>query len=169
MPIWTVELRHHRIALQGAALFQGWWQEACFHPRSESSDAGWYLSPDRGEWVGGGLRILDRQDTVFQVAGENLAPAEITKALEPLAYGGDWIVIPWPDEDYGEVPWLIARGLQTPPDHWAVQDILVQALPRIKHPRRCYWHRTDEAGKPSQAYYRTLLKTAQDLELRWIL
>ncbi len=167
---WTAALIDGRLALRGAALCQGWWQEGVFH--KAMSDFGeeqgsWYATADRASLVDKVLRIEGRDDGIFQVAGENLAPSEILGPLQSLKIRGDFFVIPQPDADYGEVPVLIYRGLEEPPPRTRVLEILAASLPRIKWPRAFYWHKTAEVNKPSRLFYHEWLASPVSMELVW--
>ena len=164
LPIWEAAIEEGCLTLRGEALCQGWWQTQIFS--SARSELGRYRSTDRAVLKGSHLCVLGRDDQVFQVGGENLAPAEIAAALGRLPVPGDWLVLPFDDEIYGQVPVLVYRGKDPPPSRAAVYAML-GSLPRIKWPRRCYWHQSADVHKPSRADYARRLATAAELELVW--
>jgi O-succinylbenzoic acid--CoA ligase len=167
LPIWEAKIDDGCLALRGTALCNGWWQNGHFWPLKLDA-AGFFKSSDQGQWDGKVLKIGERVDVVFQLAGENLAPAEITRCLDGLKGLGEWIVIPQADDEYGHIPILIYRGEHPPPSR-AIVEAALKSLSRFKWPRACYWHPSRDVQKPSRALYQDWLKTSQQLEMQWSL
>ncbi len=161
---WEAELRGERLLLKGPSACLGWWQERQFI-RPEAGAQTW-CSPDRACMSRRSLQILGRADQVFQVAGENLDPREVLVPLAELSRAGDWVLLAQADEVYGKIPILIFRGPQPPPSRELLEDIWQKTLPRLKYPRACYWHKSEDQLKPSQSYYESALRDGL-LECVW--
>ncbi len=73
---------------------------------------GWLRTGDVGMMDEGGfIRIMDRAKDMLISGGINVYPAEIEKALSGIPGIGELAVIGVPDKDWGEVPMIVAHGV----------------------------------------------------------
>lgn len=99
---------------------------------------GWYHTKDTG-WLDdtGQLHVVGRQDHLFISGGENIQPEEIEAALLEHPAVARAIVVPVPDEEYGERPVAFVDG--PAPDAFSqLVDELKTVLPRFKIPDAIY-------------------------------
>ena len=74
---------------------------------------GWLRTGDVGMMDEGGfIKIMDRAKDMLISGGINVYPAEIEKALSGISGIGELAVIGVPDRDWGEVPMIVAHGVQ---------------------------------------------------------
>ncbi len=142
--------------IKGPALMLGYWQNQLWFPLTEKT----YLLSDQGRLVAGRLYLEGRRDQVFQVGGENVAPAEILRAIESIYPVSDLLVMAKVDATFGFIPLLIVRSRYRPKLS-ALLEALV-SLPPIKRPREIWWFQTDEVSKLSKAHLEHLLSVEDD-------
>lgn len=122
------------ILVRGPTMFEGW-----FPPGAEPSpfDAeGFYDTGDLGEFdAAGRLHVHARRSDLIVTGGENVAPAEVERALERIAGVRAACVFGVPDDRWGQiVAAAIVAGPEAPDD-----DAIVAALHDLapfKRPRR---------------------------------
>ena len=163
LPGWDIQSEGEVLRLRGPAAMLGFYQQGQWHPGQDS--AGWMTLPDRILCRGRRLTVLGRADGIFQVAGENVAPQDILNPLEPLRAQADFLVLPWPDAEYGQLPVLLVRSPQNP-DVTRILELWQGSLSGLQRPRRIYWHASDEIAKPSRSFYENALKKGE-LSLIW--
>lgn len=95
---------------------------------------GWYPTGDLGHVDSQGrLHVEGRADRQFVSGGENIQPEEIEAALERLDGIERAVVVPVPNEEYGQRPVAFVQSTTgTVPDHW--RDALAADLPHFKLP-----------------------------------
>jgi len=97
-PGWEVKLSQEdanrgEILVRSADLFDGYWgnPEAT---RETKGDDGWLRTGDIGEWVDGGLRLVDRaRDFIVTSGGKSLSPSYIENLLRASPYVAEAMVI----------------------------------------------------------------------------
>lgn len=95
---------------------------------------GWFPTGDLGRLdAQGRLHVQGRTDRQFVSGGENIQPEEIEAALERIDGIKRAVVVPVPDEEYGQRPVAFVRSTAgTVPDDWRAS--LATVLPRFKLP-----------------------------------
>ena len=95
---------------------------------------GWLPTGDLGRLdAQGRLHVQGRADRQFVSGGENIQPEEIEAALERLDDIERAVVVPVPDEEYGQRPVAFVQSTTgTVPDDW--RTALAAVLPRFKLP-----------------------------------
>jgi O-succinylbenzoic acid--CoA ligase len=99
-------------------------------------EEGWFATGDLGRVDGEGhLFVTGRKDNQFISGGENIHPEEIEALLRALEGIDDAVVVPVPDEKFGQRPvaFLLAEGPL--PDGAELAELLARALPRFKVPK----------------------------------
>ena len=120
------------ILVRGETLFAGYlWEDGLNRPLDE---AGWFHTNDLGELDAAGLlRVTGRRDNQFVSGGENVQPEEIEEALCRIEGVEQAVVVPVPDEEFGERPVAFVRA----PGGQPAQELakaLEPVLPRFKIP-----------------------------------
>ena len=122
------------ILVRGETLFAGYLDgERLDLPLDED---GWFRTNDLGELDENcNLRVRGRRDNLFISGGENIQPEEIEETLIRLEGIEEAVVVPVPDEEFGERPVAFVRtdGRRVQPES-LVRD-LENLLPRYKIPR----------------------------------
>ena len=95
---------------------------------------GWFPTGDLGRLdAQGRLHVLGRTDRQFVSGGENIQPEEVEAALERIDGIERAVVVPVPDDEYGQRPVAFVRSeTGTIPDDW--RTTLSAVLPRYKLP-----------------------------------
>ena len=103
LPHRRIRIDDGEIHVSGPTLFEGYVSATGLEdPRT---DDGWYATGDRGRLdPSGNLHVLGRKDRMFVSGGENVQPEEIEAALEELAGVKRAVVVPVPDDEYGQRP-----------------------------------------------------------------
>ena len=135
------------ILVRGETLFAGYVRDDGLERPVD--EAGWFHTGDLGELEGKGyLRVRGRKDNLFISGGENIQPEEIEEYLERLEGVERAVVVPVPDEYFGERPSafvLPADGRVTPR---GLAGELERELPRFKVPVAFYeWPEGADPGK----------------------
>jgi O-succinylbenzoic acid--CoA ligase len=107
----------------------------------------------------GYLSVSGRKDNMFVSGGENIHPEEIEKALGAFGDVEDVIVVPVPDEEFGQRPvaFLKMSGEKLSAEAWMLR--LGRILPRFKIPEAFLAWPLDAEGqglKPDRAYFRSV-------------
>lgn len=127
-------------------------------------DEGWFHTKDLGELDPDGyLRVTGRRDNQFVSGGENVQPEEIEAALYRIEGVEEAVVVPVPDEEFGERPVAFVRAPGGLPDDLA--KALEPKLPRFKIPVAFYeWPEPSgpEGMKPDRAAFRELARMRQN-------
>ena len=123
------------ILVRGETLFAG-------YVDGEKSDRpldaeGWFHTGDLGELDDDGcLRLGGRMDNLFISGGENVQPEEVEEVLCRLEGVDEAVVVPVPDEEFGERPVAFVRAAGRKPEELARE--LESVLPRFKIPISFY-------------------------------
>ena len=149
-----------RILLGGKTRFAFCYEggEKVFPPEGDwfaTSDLG--RVDDRGNWI-----ITGRADGVFISGGENINPFEIEKHLTAIAGIDAAVVVPVPDQEFGQVPWafIACSAPMAPVD---IAGCLKTVLPPFKVPKRFIFIDFDRAATGIKADRDSLQKKAADM------
>jgi O-succinylbenzoic acid--CoA ligase len=93
---------------------------------------GWFVTRDRGRWVGEQLQILGRIDNMFISGGENVQPEAIESVLIKCSGIEEVIVVPVEDLEFGFLPVAVVKGDWT---EEALDKRVRKKLPRFMRPR----------------------------------
>ncbi|QIN79932.1 o-succinylbenzoate--CoA ligase [Rubrobacter marinus] len=120
------------ILVRGETLFAGYVEGDGLDRRVD--EAGWFHTKDLGELDSGGyLRVRGRKDNLFVSGGENVQPEEIEEALYRIEGVEGAVVVPVPDEEFGERPVAFVRAGDGRPLE-SLAQALEPVLPRFKIP-----------------------------------
>lgn len=139
-----------RILVRGPIMMSGYAGRARGGPDAE----GWFDTGDRGRWLPDGrLVVLGRGAEMIVTGGENVAPAEVERALEACAGVRQALVFGVPDRRYGQV---VAAALVADDelDEGCIARRLGERLATFKRPRRLAVVRAlpkTPLGKPDRA------------------
>ncbi|MGF1471078.1 MAG: o-succinylbenzoate--CoA ligase [Rubrobacteraceae bacterium] len=121
---------------------------------------GWFHTKDLGELdVEGRLIVRGREDNLFISGGENVQPEEIEAALERLKGVERAVVVPVPDEEFGERPAAFVQVADKDPRVDRLSGALEEELPRYKIPVAFYrWpEEADDGGmKVDRVFFKDL-------------
>ncbi|HEX9879362.1 MAG TPA: o-succinylbenzoate--CoA ligase [Candidatus Binatia bacterium] len=121
------------ISVQGKTLFLGYLEGDRVLQAADSQ--GWFATGDVGQMDGEGyLTILGRQDNMFISGGENIHPEEIERVLCGLEGVEQAIVVPVPDEEFGERPFAFVQVAGQAINAKDMTKELSALLPRYKVP-----------------------------------
>ncbi|HET7478968.1 MAG TPA: o-succinylbenzoate--CoA ligase [Rubrobacteraceae bacterium] len=144
------------ILVRGDTLFAGYVEGDVVDPRLDAE--GWFHTKDLGELDADGyLRVTGRRDNQFVSGGENVQPEEIEAALCKVRGVEEAVVVPVPDEEFGERPVAFVRAPTGLPEDLA--KALEPVLPRFKIPAVFHeWPEFSgpEGMKPDRAAFRKL-------------
>ena len=145
---WRIQLSlEQEIQVQGSPLFLGYWNgESIEDPRDED---GWFATNDRGTLKDGRLYLDGRVDQMFISGGENIHPEEIEAVLHDLGIFS--IVIPVPDDRYGERPIAFVLADLSVDIVQQIDLAFTTYLPKFKHPDAVFsWPKEVDTYKPSR-------------------
>lgn len=123
------------LVVRGPSIFDGYWRRP--EATREAFRGGWFHTGDLAMRDDEGFYyIVDRKKDMLISGGENVYPAEIEKVLLKHEKIYEAAVIGVPDEQWGEVPKIIAmiQG-DHPPTLEELQEFCSQHLARFKIPR----------------------------------
>ena len=125
---------------------------------------GWFATGDLGSVDEDGyLSVTGRRDNRFFSGGETIHPEEIERAL--LGHDGieQAVVVPVPDDEYGERGVAFVRSRRPCPGAAALSEWLLRTLPRYMVPDRFHaWPDTGgDTFKVDRARFRRLALEAQ--------
>lgn len=127
-------------------------------------DEGWFHTKDLGELDPDGyLRVTGRRDNQFISGGENVQPEEIEAALCRIEGVEAAVVVPVPDEEFGERPVAFVRAPGGLPA--GLEKGLEPMLPRFKIPITFHeWPESSgpEGMKPDRRAFRELARGRGD-------
>lgn len=150
--------RDGEIWVKGETLFKGYVHgERVVRPLNAD---GWFATGDLGSVDGDGyLRVLGRRDHMFFSGGENVHPEPIEEALCRIRGVKRALVVPVPDEEFGQLPVAFVQSRGGPVEAVFLAEQLSQTLPRYMIPRAFYeWPAgaAPEELKVDRAYFREL-------------
>ncbi len=146
------------LLVKGPCLFQGYLSEGIIQPQTDSD--GWFHTSDIGHIDDdGSVTVLGRKDNMFISGGENIHPEEIEKALMMVEGIHSAVVVPVPDQEYGERPAaFIQTGKESVPDDEAITQAMNATIGKLKSPVRYYrvseWSTLPGSQKIDRALYR---------------
>ncbi len=145
------------IQLAGETLFMGYVDGG--KVRRPLTGDGWFATGDLGRVDENGyLTVIGRRDNRFFSGGETIHPEEIERVLTDHDGVQQAVVVPIPDEEFGQrcVAFVQPRG--SCPDGPSLAEWLGQTLPRYKVPDAFYqWPETDAHNfKIDRARFRRL-------------
>lgn len=135
------------ILVRGDTLFAGYVRDDGLERPVD--EAGWFHTGDLGDLGGEGyLRVRGRKDNLFISGGENIQPEEIEEHLERLERVERAVVVPIPDEDFGERPAAFVLSADGGVTSSGLAGKLERELPRFKIPVAFYeWPEGADPGK----------------------
>ena len=144
------------IQLAGETLFMGY-VEGGNLSRPVTGD-GWFATGDLGRMDDGYLTVIGRRDSRFFSGGETIHPEEIERTLTDHDGVEQAVVVPIPDEEFGQRCVAFVQPREEHPDGEALSAWLGQTLPRYKVPDAFYqWPATDpNSFKIDRARFRRL-------------
>lgn len=147
------------ILVRGETLFAGYLREGGVERPLDPE--GWFHTGDLGELDGKGyLRVTGRRDNMFISGGENIQPEEIEAILCRFDGVEQAVIVPLPDEEFGERPVAFVRTSSgdLSPERFA--DALGEVLPRFKIPVAFYgWPEDASSGmKVDRKFFRELAR-----------
>ena len=145
------------IQLAGETLFMGYVEsDRLLRPLTED---GWFATGDLGRVDQDGyLTVIGRRDNRFFSGGETIHPEEIERALTDHDGVDQAVVVPVPDEEFGQRCVAFVQPRDGCPDGPALAEWLGRTLPRYKVPDAFYrWPDTEaHAFKVDRAQLRRL-------------
>lgn len=151
------------IWVRGETLFQGYLTP--HGVQRPEQPGGWFATGDLGRLTGEGhLVVQGRKDNRFISGGENVYPEEVEQALCRLPGVVQAVVVPVPDEEFGQRP--VAFVETSGAAGWGdLRRALQDLLPGYKVPRAFYaWPEDAEAASGPKVSRRLLQDRAQRLE-----
>lgn len=150
------------ILLGGETLFMGYVDGASV--TRPGDDGGWFATGDLGSVDDDGyLSVTGRRDNRFFSGGETIHPEEIERALVEHDDVEQAVVVPVPDEEYGERGVAFVRTREPHPGAAALDAWLRRTLPRYLVPDRILeWPDADrDSFKIDRARFRRLARAAR--------
>ncbi|MBX6764085.1 MAG: o-succinylbenzoate--CoA ligase [Rubrobacteraceae bacterium] len=124
------------ILVRGGTLFAGYLKDGGVERPLDAE--GWFHTRDLGHLDERGyLHVSGRMDNRFVSGGENVQPEEIEEILCRLDGVEQAVVVPVPDEEFGERPVAFVRGVGEPPAQ-ELSRALRETLPGFKVPDAFY-------------------------------
>ncbi len=154
------------IQLAGETLFMGYVDSDRL--RRPLTDDGWFATGDLGKLDEDGyLTVIGRRDNRFFSGGETIHPEEIERALTGHDGVEQAVVVPIPDEEFGQRCVAFVQPREACPDGEALAVWLRQTLPRYKVPDAFYEWPPSEANafKVDRARFRRLAAEGPRLAL----
>ena len=145
------------IQLAGETLFMGYVDGDKL--RRPLTDDGWFATGDLGKLDEDGyLTVIGRRDNRFFSGGETIHPEEIERVLTDHDGVEQAVVVPIPDEEFGQRCVAFVQPREACPDGEALAEWLRQTLPRYKVPDAFYEWPPSEANafKVDRARFRRL-------------
>ena len=126
----SIELDDGRILIKGSTLFSGY----RLRPEltAEVLRDGWFRTQDRGEIVGGRLRVIGRVDDVVISGGVNVTLTTVQARLLEHPRVKDAVVLGVPDADWGT---RVVAFVVGEPGRDEVRDFVSEVLPRTWAPQ----------------------------------
>ena len=127
----------NEIHVRGQTLSPGYVEGEQFHLPVDHH--GWFATGDLGQIDSEGyLTVLGRKDNRFTSGGENIHPEEIETALGELPDIAQALVVPVPDEEFGDRPVAFIQTQKNKMHPEAITEGLKALLPRYKVPIAFY-------------------------------
>jgi acyl-CoA synthetase (AMP-forming)/AMP-acid ligase II len=100
------------LQVRGPHIIRGYWRRPDATAEAFTAD-GWFRTGDLVmPWDDGNLELVGRRSEMFKSGGENIYPREVENALESHPAVSAGVVVPRPDDLWGEVghAYIVARG-----------------------------------------------------------
>jgi O-succinylbenzoic acid--CoA ligase len=149
------------LLVRGKCLFLGYLNEGTLNAQRDSG--GWYHTSDIGHVSEDGIvTVLGRKDNMFITGGENIHPEEIEKGLMTIEGIMDAVVVPVPDNEYGQRPAAFIRTfVEGSPDdaslHCRMQKLVGKLRSPVRYQRVSDWAVLPGSRKTDREFYRKLL------------
>jgi O-succinylbenzoic acid--CoA ligase len=146
------------LLVKGPCLFQGYLRDGLIEPQTD--EEGWFHTADIGGISEKGeVTVLGRKDNMFISGGENIHPEEIEKALMMIEGIREALVVPAPDNEYGQRPLAYIQTIDgEKPDDSAIIDAMHAMVGKLKSPIRYFrteqWVTLPGSQKIDRAWYR---------------
>jgi O-succinylbenzoic acid--CoA ligase len=128
-----IALDDGRILIKGSTLFSGY----RLRPEltAEVLQNGWFRTQDRGELVGGQLRVIGRIDDVVISGGVNITLPTVQARLLEHPRVKDAVVLGVPDAEWGTrvIAYVVGE-----PSRDELRDFVAEVLPRTWAPREVH-------------------------------
>lgn len=148
------------LLVKGPCLFQGYLQAGTIVPQTDQE--GWFHTSDIGHVTDDGtVTIVGRKDNMFISGGENIHPEEIEKALVMINGIMEALVVPVPDNEYGQRPVAFIKTVEKKrANDDAITLKMHAAVGKLKSPilyfRVEQWVTLPGSQKINRAWYRKL-------------
>ncbi len=149
------------LLVKGPCLFQGYLRDGLIQPQTDKD--GWFHTADIGTLSAKGeVTILGRKDNMFISGGENIHPEEIERALMMIEGIVDALVVPLPDDEYGQRPIAFIQSIEDEkPDEPAIIEAMHSIVGKLKSPIRYYrmnkWATLPGSQKTNRNFYKHLV------------
>ena len=130
------------LLVKGVCLFQGYLREGKIQPQTDNN--GWFHTSDIGSVSDNGtLTVAGRKDNMFIAGGENIHPEEIETALMMIDGILEALVVPTPDQEYGQRPVAFIKTAEAEkPDDSTITEAMRSMVGKLKSPT--HYYRVDE-------------------------
>lgn len=146
--------RDGEIEVKGPVRFKGYVSGDTIHQPFDAN--GWFATRDIG-WLDdeGYLHVTGRKDNQFISGGENIQPEAIEQALVQVPHIDRAVVVPVPDNEFGERPVAFIQMRLPNVDTETLRQTLEQTLPRFMVPVAFYpWPTEQDTDmKISRAFF----------------
>lgn len=145
------------ILVRGRTMALGVWNGTAVEDLPERE--GWYATGDLGHLDAGGfLTVTGRRDNMMISGGENIHPEVIEEALQTVCGALDAVVVPVPDDEYGQRPVAFVRTTGGPASHANLSARLRECLPSFMIPDAFFEMPEDGSAtmKPDRLQWRRL-------------
>jgi o-succinylbenzoate---CoA ligase len=155
------EAKDGELLVRGKCLFDGYLVDGELRPQVDAE--GWFHTRDIGHVSEDGrVTVLGRKDNMFICGGENIHPEEIEKTLMSIDGISEALVVPIPDEEYGQRPAAFIKTFEKGiPDDAALERLMQARSGKLKAPVRYVrvheWAVLPGTQKTDREYYRRLL------------
>ena len=145
------------LLVKGPCLFQGYLQGGIIQPQTDND--GWFHTSDIGTLSAKNeVTILGRKDNMFISGGENIHPEEIERALMMIEGIVDALVVPIPDDEYGQRPVAFIQSIEKEkPVEEAIIKSMQAMVGKLKTPIRYerikQWVTLPGSQKSDRAWY----------------
>lgn len=134
LPYRQLNIPDNEILVKGETLFKRY-----LHDSNPYAHNGWFHTGDVGEFdENSNLIVHGRKDNMFISGGENIYPEEIEHLVTEYYKTEQVIVVPVPDEEYGNRPVLFLDKTITENDKENLHTYLLQFIPKYKLPVHIY-------------------------------
>lgn len=146
------------LLVKGPCLFQGYLRDGVIQPQTDRE--GWFHTADIGSLSEKGeVTVLGRKDNMFISGGENIHPEEIERALMMIEGVLEALVVPIPDDEYGQRPVAFIQSIEEEkPDGQAIIEAMQTMVGKLKTPTHSVrveqWVTLPGSQKSDRAWYK---------------